>query len=277
MKKWMYNALIAIFSLIFLGSLGVLGKYYYDAYVQANRFDDLSALMEEAGTTPRPTVSEEMEKIPETLPEEQTLLTEVVDPETGETVSLLPQFKELYLLNRDIVGWIKIPGTDIDYPVMQNLKTTDYYLKRNFDKEPSARGCIYVRELCNVFTPSDNLTIYGHRMRDRSMFAQLDQYMKKDFWEENPYIYFDTIRQLQTYKIIAVFKTSGTVGQGFAYHEFIEAETEAEFDDFVAKVKKLALYDTGLDAKYGDKLISLSTCEYSQNNGRLVVVAKRVA
>ena len=274
MKKWMYNALIAIFSLVFLVSLGVLGKYYYDAYVQANRFDDLSALMQEGAAT-RPTVSEEMELIPETQPEE--LLTEVVDPETGETVSLLPQFKELYLLNRDIVGWIQIPGTDIDYPVMQNLKTTDYYLKRNFDKEKSARGCIYVREACDVFAPSDNLTIYGHRMRDRSMFAQLDLYMKKDFWQEHPYIYFDTIREMHTYKIIAVFTTSGSVGIGFPYHEFEDAENEAEFDAFVQKVKELSLYDTGLDAKYGDKLISLSTCEYSQNNGRLVVVAKRVA
>lgn len=276
MKKWMYNTLIAIFSLVFLGSLGVLGKYYYDAYVQASRYDDLSALMQE-GSTPRPTVSEEMEKIPDSQPEENTALTEVVDPETGQTVSLLPEFKELYLLNRDIVGWIEIPGTDIDYPVMQNLKTTDYYLKRNFDKEKSSRGCIYVREACNVFTPSDNLTIYGHRMRDRSMFAQLDKYMDKEFWEENPYIYFDTIRQLHTYKIIAVFTTSGTVDVGFPYHEFVDAENEAEFDEFVASVKELALYDTGLDAKYGDKLICLSTCEYSQNNGRLVVVAKRVA
>ncbi len=277
MKKWMYNVLIAIFSLVFVVSLGVLAKYYYDAYTQANRYDDLSELMEQDGEVTRPTVSEQMEKLPENDQEDTSSLTQVVNPETGETVSLLPQFKELYLMNQDIVGWIKIPGTDIDYPVMQNLKTTDYYLKRNFDKEKSARGCIYVRELCNVFTPSDNLTIYGHRMRDRSMFAQLDLYLKQSFWEENPYIYFDTIKEMHTYKIIAVFKTSGTVGQGFAYHEFVEAKTEAEFDSFIGTVKDLSLYDTGLTAEYGDKLISLSTCEYSINNGRLVVVAKRVA
>ena len=274
MKKWMYNVLIAIFSLVFVLSAGVLVKYYYDAYVQANRYGDLSALMEQGVQAPRPTVSEEMEKLPEEAPSQ---LTQVVNPETGETVALLPQFQELYLMNQDIVGWIKIPGTDIDYPVMQNKKTTDYYLKRNFDKEYSAHGCIYVRESCDVFSPSDNLTIYGHRMRDRSMFAQLDQYMKKEFWEENPYIYFDTIEQMHTYKIIGVFKTSGTIGEGFAYHEFIDAETEAEFDAFVDKVKDLSLYDTGVSAQYGEKLITLSTCEYSINNGRLVVVAKRVA
>lgn len=274
MKKWMYNVLIAIFSLVFVVSAGVLVKYYYDAHIQASRYDDLSALMEQGAQATRPTVSEEMETLPEADPAQ---LTQVVNPETGETVSLLPQFQELYLMNQDIVGWIKIPGTDINYPVMQNKKTTDYYLKRNFDKEYSARGCIYVRESCDVFAPSDNLTIYGHRMRDRSMFAQLDQYMKKDFWEENPYIYFDTIKQMHTYKIIGVFKTSGTIGEGFAYHEFIDAHTEAEYDAFVDKVKELSLYDTGVSAQYGDKLITLSTCEYSINNGRLVVVAKRVA
>ena len=128
-----------------------------------------------------------------------------------------------------------------------------------------------------MFTPSDNLTIYGHRMRDRSMFAQLDLYMDKSFWEENPYIYFDTLKEMHTYKIIAVFTTSGTAGQGFAYHQFVDAKTEEDFDSFVNSVKRLSLYDTGLTAQYGDKLISLSTCEYSINNGRLVVVAKRVA
>lgn len=277
MKKWMYNALIAIFSLVFVVSLGVLVKYYYDAYVQANRYEDLSALMEQGAEITRPVVSEQMETLPENDQPDTSLLTQVVDPETGVTVSLLPQFKELYLMNQDIVGWIKIPGTDIDYPVMQNLKATDYYLKRNFDKEKSARGCIYVRELCDVFAPSDNLTIYGHRMRDRSMFAQLDLYLKKSFWEENPYIYFDTIKEMHTYKIIAVFKTSGTVGQGFAYHEFVDAKTEADFDAFINSVKRLSIYDTGLSAQYGDKLITLSTCEYTINNGRLVVVAKQVA
>ena len=121
MKKWMYNVLIAIFSLVFVVSLGVLAKYYYDAYVQAHRYDDLSELMEQGAEVTRPTVSEEMEKLPETDQQDTSALTQVVNPETGEIVSMLPQFKELYLMNQDIVGWIKIPGTGIDYPVMQRL------------------------------------------------------------------------------------------------------------------------------------------------------------
>ena len=114
-------------------------------------------------------------------------------------------------------------------------------------------------------------------MRDGSMFTQLKYYRQADFRNENPYIFFDTLTELHTYEIIAVFVTTASVGEGFSYHSFVDAENEKDFNDFVAKCKKLALYDTGVSAEYGDKLICLSTCEYTRVNGRLVVVAKRIA
>ena len=89
--------------------------------------------------------------------------------------------------------------------------------------------------------------------------------------------YFDTLTQLHTYKIIAVFKTTATEGKGFSYHTFVNAADQAEYDEYVNTCKELSLYDTGETAQYGDKLITLSTCEYSQSHGRLVVVAKRIA
>ena len=109
------------------------------------------------------------------------------------------------------------------------------------------------------------------------MFAQLDKYLDQNFCEEHPYIYFDTLTQLQTYQIIAVFTTTANQNEGFAYHKFIQAESPEEFDRFVSDCKALALYDTGISAKHTDQLITLSTCEYTHANGRLVVVAKKVA
>lgn len=272
MKKWIYNALIVLFAAVFLVSADFLVNYYIQGQVQQNRYDDLAAVKTE--TTPRPTIVEDDTVV---LPEEPPALVEVTDPITGQPISLLPEFAELYLENNHIIGWLTIPGTVVDYPVMQTPEEPDYYLYRNFDKKDSKWGCLYTWPQCDVWTPSDNITIYGHHMRDDSMFGQLDQFRDPEFRAENPYIFFDTLRQLHTYEVMAVFLTTASVGQGFAYHDFVDAPDEEAFNAFVSQVHQLQLYDTGVTAEFGDKLICLSTCEYSQSNGRLVVVAKRVA
>lgn len=276
MKKWIYNSLIIFFATTLLISIGALGYYYISGYLQQSRYNELSQLMGEE-TTPRPTLPDPTDgSAPSPTVPAYDYVT-VTDPETGEDVQLLPEFKELYLLNNDIVGWIFIPDTQIDYPVMQTPDSPDYYLKRNFDKASSARGCIYVREQCDVFAPSDNVTIYGHRMKSGAMFGQLDKYFQYDFYDSHRYIYFDTLKELHTYEILAVFLTTASQGEGFAYHMFVDAQSEEEFTDYVNTCKRLSFYDTGVEAAYGDSLITLSTCEYSQPNGRLVVVAKRIS
>ena len=114
-------------------------------------------------------------------------------------------------------------------------------------------------------------------MKDKSMFAGLDNYKKKSFWEDHQTFTFDTIYEHHTYQVIAVFKTSAIAGQGFAYHTFNTAESEEEFNEFMATVHKLQMYDTGLTAEYGDMLLTLSTCEYTLEDGRFVVIAKRIS
>jgi hypothetical protein len=97
---------------------------------------------------------------------------------------------------------------------------------------------------------------------------------EKKFYEDNKYVQFDTLYERHTYEIIAVFQTSGTYGEGFAYHLFDDAKNQEAFDDFVAECKALSLYDIAATAEYGDKLITLSTCDKTAlENGRLVVVA----
>ena len=198
----------------------------------------------------------------------------VTNPKTGEEMEILRELEALYNMNSDLIGWLRIPAVDVDYPVVHTPDDPQYYLRRNFDKKRQTRGCLFLEGAADPYKPSDNLTVYGHRMQDGTMFGKLERYKKKDFWEQNPYIYFDTLTQKGTYEIVAVFKTSGSTG--FDYHLFVDGG-EPEFFDFMAKVKDLAMYDTGVEAVYGDKLLTLSTCDYSLKNGRFVVVAKRIA
>ena len=239
-------------------------KQYADAKSSATTFEELQ---EQIKNTDELLNSEDEQSTTED--------SENTPAETEPTV--FDKYRPLQEQNSDMVGWIFIEGTEINYPVMQSPGDPDYYLLHNFDKEFSYRGCLYAQADCDVFTPSDNIVIYGHRMSDGSMFARLDRYMKEQYYRDNPYIFFDTLTELHTYKIVSVFLTTASVGKGFSYHTFVNANSEEQFNKFVKSVKSMALYDTGVDASYGDKLITLSTCEYSQTNGRLVIVAKRIS
>ena len=115
-------------------------------------------------------------------------------------------------------------------------------------------------------------------MKNGSMFGELDKFESKDFWEDHKTLFFNTLTDKQEYEIVAVFKTFvySDSPEAFKYYRFVNAESEEEYNAFIERCKELALYDTGVEAEYGDKLITLSTCEYSRANGRLVLVAKQV-
>ena len=202
-------------------------------------------------------------------------MVQVID-KYGEPMVVLPEYAPIFERNKDLVGWIKIDGTNIDFPVVQRKESTDYYLYKNFDGEYSNQGTIYVREQCDVFAPSDNLTIYGHRTSAGTMFGALQKYQKEDFWRDHQYIQFDTVSERHTYQIMSVFTIETTEDSDFKYHLFVDAADEAEFDQFVTKAKAYSLYDTGVSAQPGDKLITLSTCVGYGDLQRLVVVAVQV-
>ncbi len=261
MKRWIYRIVFLLLILVALICIWNLASYFLESKKQQSQFTELALLVEENRPSPdRP--------VDPTAPE-----VTIPDSVTGQTVTILPEYAPLYEMNPHMIGWMQLEGTKLNYPVMYNPESRDHYLKRNFQQEYSAHGCLYIQENCRP-GESDNLIIYGHNMKDGSMFAPLHGYQKKDFWETHPEIRFDTLTSRQNYAVLAVFDTTASMGQGFAYHEFVDAADAAEFDAFVSKCKSLAYYETGVSAEYGDKLITLSTCEYSQENGRLVVVAK---
>lgn len=277
-QRVLFWAVAAALLAVFAYSAYALITYYTDSRKNAQTYENLAQYLVDRPTVPLPQPSDPEGDVtaPEETEPEQVMIT-VRDPETGETLSVLPEFAQLYTMNPELVGWISIDGTKINYPVVQSdTDNANYYLKRDFEKNYSSHGCIYASEAADVFAPSDNVTIYGHRMGDNSMFGQLGLYTDKDFWQEHQYIRFDTLQERHLYQIICVFSTSASMGEGFSYHKFVDAADAAAFSAYVRECMALSYYDTGIIAEYGDKLITLSTCEYSNTNGRLVVVAKRI-
>lgn len=182
---------------------------------------------------------------------------------------------KLYKINNDIVGWLKIENTNINYPVMQTKDRPDYYLRKNFYKEYSVFGTPYIDENCDIEN-GNNLIIYGHHINANKMFGELENYKNEEYYNKHKFIKFYTLNEKAEYEIISVFKTTVYNDKGFKYYQYYNLEDEREFETFINKCKELSLYDTQKIAKYGDKLLTLSTCEYSQNNGRLVVVARKI-
>jgi len=181
--------------------------------------------------------------------------------------------KKLYGENNDIVGWISIDETEFSYPVMQTKENPDYYLRRNFYKEYSRWGTPYLEEECDIHT-SNNLIIYGHHIAGNKMFGFLENYTNKDFYLNNKIINFYTFETSSKYEIFSVFKT--TTKSNFKYYEYTSCINQEEQQNYIDNCISYSIYENDLEVNCGDKFITLSTCDYSKYNGRLVVVAKLV-
>ncbi len=276
LKKYIYPALLVLFAVAFLVSAGFLADYYIKSFKQKKLNQQLSQMIqpEVTGTDSLEDYTNEDITGDFTLPP-QSKYTKVVHPKTNKTLLILTEYLELFNLNPDLIGWINISGTNINYPVMHTPNWVNYYLTRDFYGQKDKHGALYADEMANLRNPSDNITIYGHRMQDGTMFADLHDYKSWSFYKEHSIIDFDTIYEKHTYEIFAVFLTTATT-DGFAYHQFVDG-TEEDFNAYVAKCKELSIYNTGVNVSYGDKLITLSTCEHAFDEGRLAVVAKRIS
>lgn len=205
----------------------------------------------------------------ETLIVQQTEETE----EKSEQEIAYEKYKELLAKNNDFIGWIKIDGTNVNYPVMQTVDNPNFYLKHNFDKQYSDYGVPYLDEECFVDL-TNNLVIYGHNMKNGTMFTDLVNYKDKEYWEEHQIVNFDTMAEFSEYQVMYAFAFD-TNNETFCYNDYTDM-TEEKFAEFMSECEKRMAYDTGIRAEYGDEILTLSTCEYTHENGRFVVVAKKV-
>ena len=269
LQKKKINIPFIIFTFIFIsGILGMIA-YFILTHKEDKAFDKVRSMLKDENVSEKNNDEENDEE------KESSLKYYLID---GTVVQ--EEFKDLYIQNSDIIGWIKIDDTPVDYPVMYTPKDEEFYIHRDFEKNYSFGGCIFAGLGADIESPSDNIITYGHHMADSSMYHDIDRYEDEDYYREHKYIKFDNLRQTGTYEVIAAFRTKVYAEEdnytGFTYWKFINAKDKADYDDFINNCKALTPYTMDSSAEYGDQLLTLSTCAYHDYNGRYVVVAKRI-
>lgn len=188
----------------------------------------------------------------------------------------LPQYAELYRQNPDLAGWLRIDGTGIDYPVMYTPGEPEYYLHRDYYGRSAYSGCLFIGE--GYQTQGSNTVIYGHHMKDGSMFAGLLSYESQEFADNHPDIFFDTVFEEGVYQVVAAFycDLDASGEDKFDYYKYLDLGDEQVFNDYISQVEARNVIDTNIRFQYGDRIITLSTCSYHVTNGRFIVAAKKV-
>ncbi|MCR4728712.1 MAG: class B sortase [Lachnospiraceae bacterium] len=255
------NAVIVVLLVIATFSIGYFVKYYHDARMMDDSSENLNELKDLKFA---PVLS--VEPVLRRTYEDDVVIPEILD-----------EYKALYNRNKSLVGWVKIEDTVIDYPVTQT-EDNEYYLKYNFDLKKDANGCIFLDANCDIILGNTNFILYGHHMNNGRMFSSLIKYANKDFYEKHKIIEFDTIYEKGKYEVMYAFRSRVYSADviTFKYYQFIDANSPEEFDSNMEEMAKISLIDTGVTAVYGDRLLTLSTCDYQEENGRFVVVAKRI-
>lgn len=267
---------VAIISAVSLVAFGLMFIKTQRAYGHSD--DDLETVKALRGVLP-PTITEEMKS---RMDEASFRAVEYDAAKTRREGCLRLQEK-----NPDVAAWITIAGTPVDYPVMHTPDSPDYYYRRGFDGRYSAYGMIYMDAACWVIeeenryeaaaaegTASPNCILYGHHMKNGAMFASIEKYSSESYYKEHPVIQFDTPNQSETYEIIGAIRLPAEKLSN-EFTAVLAARTQDEYESFVQYVKKHSSYETGIKAEWPQKLLTLTTCEYTQKNGRFLLVARK--
>lgn len=271
MKRRIHTLAFLVFAVMFVISGGVLlhDRYRLEREKKANdllakevhQVKDVQGQLQEQTITVSPSTN--------------------LEKDAGEAVTvklpILPDYKGLWEQNQDLAGWLVIEDLGIDYAVMFTPDDPEYYLHRGFDGQEAKSGSLFIGE--GWKENAGNTIIYGHHMKDGSMFGKLNRYHSESYAKEHPYIQFDTLREKGKYQVMAAFYSkfySLKEKDAFRYYWYADLSVEKRYEEYVSEVKKASLYDTGVEAVYGDDLLTLSTCSYHDKGGRFVVVAKKI-
>lgn len=243
-----YNVAILVCLAVFLVSGGLLLKRYFDDRRSESEFAALESL----------------------------IVSDAPAADGEETNSA--KFAALRDQNSDFIGWISIEDTKLDFPVMYAPNNKDFYLRHDFNKEYSVYGVPYLDEKTTLGAndQSENLVIYGHNMKTGTIFGCLTGYKEAGYYQQHPYVQFDTVYGDGIYEVFAAFSIDVAADTSFVYNQYVDMDEET-YDTYVEEVISRSDVDTGIRPVYGEQLLTLSTCEYSSDNGRYVVVARRVS
>ncbi|WP_160561479.1 MATE family efflux transporter [Parablautia muri] len=281
-KSWQYVGLL-VCVIFFPVSATMLVRDLEQAYhekeanqlIQQARDEALLSSEKEMQETKEKEVSEEDAQRQE--PEETAKTEEIQETKEDVELPILAQYASLWEQNSDLAGWLKIEGTAVDYPVMYTPDEPEYYLHRAFDGSEANSGSLFIGENC--LPEASHVIVYGHHMKNGTMFGSLPGYTTLEYAKEHPVISYDTLYEEKEYEVLAAFYSKiypkDTQEEVFRYYWYTDLSREEIFDQYIKKVKEAALYDTGVEAAYGDEILTLSTCSYHTDDGRFVVVACR--
>lgn len=249
MKEKLINIALVLCVVAFVGSGAYLARYFINAKAAEQ---DIARLIEE--------------KSEENLTEEEI--------KEAEQSGIAKKYIRLHKKNGDMVGWISVKDSKIDYPVMQTKGDNEFYLHRNFEKEEDVNGLPFLDEKCDINGKNQNLLIYGHHMKSGLMFAKLLDYAEESYYKKHSTITFDTLAKSGTYDVVAAFYSKVPVyADEFSVYGYPGELSRNKFKKYVDAVKASSIYDTGITPSYGQKLLTLVTCSYHVEDGRFVVVA----
>lgn len=254
MKK---SKIIAIVCVVLGVACGAVGIYKY--LEEKNAGKDYEELREEVKTEP--------EKEPEQEPE-----AEPAQP----TVEIPIDFAALQTQNPDVYAWIQIPGTAVDYPILQSETDNAYYLNHTIDHEEKPEGAIFTERYNTKTFDDPNTVIYGHDMKNGSMFQSIHNYMDRSFFDANRDITIYMTDRILHYKIFAAYLTDNT--HLLMSHNFWNEEDYQQYlDSIFSKRDMNAFIDTSVEVTNQDKIITLSTCYAGISTQRYLVQAVLVS
>ncbi|GLC87703.1 SrtB family sortase [Lysinibacillus piscis] len=239
MVTWLYLV-------IFLVSAYALGSYIYTYYESSKTLDEAQTIYETAVAK--------------------------VETKTPQIASIRPQFTELLAVNPQIVGWVSVDGTKLHNPILQ-AADNDFYLNRNFRDEKSRAGSVFMDYRNDVGEPGRNTILYGHAMKNGTMFGSLHHYLQQDYADEHPIIYFDTLFEGYDVEVFAAYETT----IDFYYIE-TELSDDTAFLNFINAIQARSAIEMDVEIEPEDQIITLSTCKNAilQDDNRFVVHGKLV-
>lgn len=263
-RRIKFGVFIFLLSAVLLVCGFMVGRELLSRQKEKEDFEQLAKLV----TVEKPTASPAPTGPP--VADEHPSNTTTPSPDSEEKLQEQRRdLSELFAMNNDFIGWLCIPDTDINYPVMHTPDDPERYLRRNFYGEYSESGVPFLDFRCAL--DSDNLIIYGHNMMNGTMFAGLQGYVQKDFCEQHPIIEFQTADGCTEYQVFAV----AWIKSNDDWYKFVSADTAEDFNKAVEKVTEKALFMVGSIPRFSTQILSLSTCYDSANNGRLLVLAAK--
>ncbi|GHV38711.1 hypothetical protein FACS189490_01090 [Clostridia bacterium] len=269
------NIITAVLVVIIAISAGYIIKNRYD-YSRAKKVQNLVSQAydaEKGKQTPAPIITpspKPVADVEETTPPAET---EEKTPEDTPAPTVQPEFVTLMeqFSNNDIVGYLRIADTTIDYPVLQS-SDNDYYINRNIYGQTIKSGSVFMDYENDITKEDYNTVIYGHNMHEDVMFHDLRNFTDKKYWETHRYVTFNTLYEDMTWEIFTFYEIDFN---DFFYYR-VNFNNSEEFSALASEMKAKSMYDTGVQISPGDRVLTLSTCTNEQVDMRFVLGAKLV-